>query len=98
MNSLPSPGQDPLAVKLDTSSTLALLESGLNCVRQGRFSESVAHFALPREQLSPNLIHLATVLDACIQDYVDYWQAQHALRHASHDLVEDYPQQQAPVT
>lgn len=98
MDSLPSPGQDPLAVKLDTSSTLALLESGLNCVRQGRFSEAVAHFALAREQLSPNLIHLATVLDACIQDYVDYWQAQQALHQASEHLVGVHTKQQARVT
>ena len=97
MDSLPSPGQDPLAVELDPSTTLSLLESGLNCVRQGRFLEAVAHFALVREQLSPNLMHLATVLDACIQDYVDYRQAQQALRQASEHLVGVHTKQQARV-
>jgi DNA-binding SARP family transcriptional activator len=98
MDSLPSPGQDPLAVELDTSTTLSLLESGLNCVRQGRFSEAVAHFALAREQLSQNMMHLAVVLDAFIQDCVNYWQSQQALQQASECFVKAQAKQQAHAT
>ncbi len=98
MDSLPSPGQDPLAVELDTSTTLSLLESGLNYVRQGRFSEAVAHFALAREQLSQNMMHLAVVLDAFIQDCVNYWQSQQALQQASECFVKAQAKQQAHAT
>lgn len=73
MDSLPSCEQDAIKDRPEASSAIPLLQNGLNCIQQGRYSEGIAFFALAREQLSPNMMHLAVVLDAFFQDYVDYW-------------------------
>jgi hypothetical protein len=98
MESFPSPDQNALKDTPEASSAVALLESGLNCIQQGRYSEGIAFIALARERLSSNMLHLSVVLDACIQDYVEYWQAQQALRQASEYFVEAHAKQQTHVT
>src|SRR5260370_15754437 len=94
MDSLPSSEQDALKDRLEVSSPVALLESGLNCIRQGHYSEGIAFFALARERLSPNLMHLISVLDTCIQDYVGYLQVQQAFQQASERFVQAHAKQQ----
>jgi DNA-binding SARP family transcriptional activator len=97
MDTLFSREQDTQTVEPGAFSAVSLLEQGLNCVQQGRYPEGVAFFALAREQLSPNMIHLTVALDACIQDYVGYCQAQKALQQASERLIEIHAKQQARI-
>ena len=87
MDSLPSDDDSAPQERSEASSAYALLGSGINCIQQGRYSEGMAFFALARERLSPNMIHLSIVLDTFIQDYVDFWQAQQAFQQASERFV-----------
>jgi hypothetical protein len=79
MDTLFSREQDTQKAEPEVSSAVSLLEQGLNCVQQGRYSEGIAFFSLARERLSSQQMYIATVLDAFIQDYMSYWQAQQAL-------------------
>ncbi len=97
MDSLPSSEQEALKDRPEASSAATLLESGLNCIRQGRYSEAMAFFALAHEKLSPNMVDLVAILDAFTHDYVNYWQAQQALQQASERLVEIHTKQQARI-
>jgi DNA-binding SARP family transcriptional activator len=98
MDSLPSSERDALKGRTEASSIIALLESGLNCIRQGHYSEGIAFFALAREQLSAGTMHLTSVIDTFIQDYVDYWQAQQAFQQASKRYVEARAMQHTHAT
>lgn len=69
-------------------SVVSLLESGLNCIRQGRSTEGVIFLALARERLTPDEVQLATVLDTFIQGCGKYWQAQEALHQTSKRFAE----------
>jgi len=66
-----------------TSSFISLLESGLNCIRQENYTEGVIFFAQARQQLLPDQMQLAALLDTLMQDCEKYWQAQQALTQAS---------------
>ena len=59
MNSPLLPERDTLIVASEASSPGCLLESGFLCVRQGRYIEGLAFFALARERLSPDQMSLA---------------------------------------
>jgi len=98
MDTLFSREQDTQKAEPEASSAVSLLEQGLNCVEQGRHSEGIAFFSLARERLSSHQMHIATVLDAFIQDYISYWQAQQALLQASKHLVEVQVKQQTRIT
>ncbi len=98
MDSAPLPEQDTLTVEAEASSAASLLERGLNCVQQGRYAEGIAFFSLARERLSPHQLHIAAVLDAFIQDYISYWQAQQALHQASKSLIEAQANQRTRIT
>ncbi len=98
MDSVPLPEQDTLTVEAEVSSAASLLERGLNCVQQGRCADGIAFFSLARERLSPHQMHIAVVLDAFIQDYISYWQAQQALHQASKRLIEAQAKQQTRIT
>ena len=98
MDSVPLPEQDTLTVEAEASSAASLLERGLNCVQQGRYAEGIAFFSLARERLSPHQLHIAAVLDAFIQDYISYWQAQQALHQASKSLIEAQAKQRTRIT
>ena len=78
-------------------SVVSLLESGLNCIRQGRSTEGVILLALARERLTPDQVQLAAVLDTFIQDYEKYWQAQEVLHQASKRFAEIDGEQQAQI-
>jgi DNA-binding SARP family transcriptional activator len=98
MDSLPSSEQDALKGRPEASSAIALLQSGLSCIQQGRYAEGVAFFAIGRERLTPNQMHIAPALDILIQDYVRYWQAQQAFHSASKRFIEAQAKQQVQVT
>jgi DNA-binding SARP family transcriptional activator len=83
MDSLFSLHQETHIGAPDANSTFSLLERGIACARQGSYAEGVAFFALLREQLSPDLAHLAAALDTIIKSNVNYWQAQQMLNLAS---------------
>src|SRR5437763_3401668 len=88
MDSSRSSIQETLMVAPEASSVLSLLESGIQCARQGSYSEGVAFFALAREQLTPELAHVAGALDAIVKSNVNYWQAQQMLHLASKRFAE----------
>ncbi|MDQ6643620.1 MAG: hypothetical protein M3Y76_04155, partial [Chloroflexota bacterium] len=87
MDSSLLPEQDTLVVAAETSSPDRLLETGFLCVRQGRYVEGVAFFALARERFSPHQAHLTAVLDAFIQSHKTYVQAQEILLQASKNFA-----------
>ena len=95
MGSSLSSRQDELNVESEASSPASLIARGLNSVREGRYAEGVVFFALAREGLSPNQVHLAAVLDTFAQGHLSYWQAQQALHQASKCFVEADAKQQA---
>lgn len=80
--------QESLMVAPEASSVVSLLERGIQCARQGSYAEGVAFFALAREQLTPELAHLAGTLDAIVKSNVNYWQAQQMLHLASKRFAE----------
>ena len=96
--SSPSSEQDALKEGPEASTPISLLKNGLNCIRQGQYSEGIAFFALARERLTPPMLHLTAVLDAFIQDYVGYWQAQQAFQQASERFVTAHAKQQMHAT
>lgn len=98
MDILFSPERDTPSIESGASSAASLLEQGLNCVQQGHYAEGIAFFSLARERLSSNQMHIAPVLDALIQDYVSYWQAQQVLLQASRRLVDAHSKQQTRIT
>jgi DNA-binding SARP family transcriptional activator len=78
----------------DVSSFTSLLERGIECARQGSFTEGVTFFTLAREQLPPDQTHLAAIIDAFIQSNASYWQAQQMLNMASRRFAEAEIEQQ----
>ena len=88
MDSSRSSVEEILMVAPEASSVLSLLESGIQCARQGSYSEGIAFFALAREQLTPELAHFADPLEAIVKSNVSYWQAQQMLHLASKRFAE----------
>src|SRR6266487_1241317 len=97
MNSPLLPERDTLIVASEASSPGCLLESGFLCVRQGRYVEGLAFFALARERLSPAQAHLAAVLDAFIQSHKTYSRAQEELLQASKHFARADAEQQVQI-
>jgi DNA-binding SARP family transcriptional activator len=99
MDSPLSPEQDTLFFSApEASSPGRLLESGFLCIRQGRYAEGVAFFALARERLSPDQARLAAVLDAFIQSHKTYSRAQEELLQASKHFARADAEQQVQIT
>src|SRR6266446_5578381 len=98
MDSPLSPEQDILFVASETSSPERLLETGFLYVRQGRYDEGLAFFALARERLSPHQAHLAVVLDAFTQSHETYSRAQDELLQASRHFARADAEQQVQIT
>jgi len=97
MDSPLSPQRDTLFGAPEVSSPGRLLESGFLCIRQGRYSEGVAFFALARERLSPDQAHLVAVLDAFTQSHKTYSKAQEELLQASRHFARADAEQQVQL-
>ncbi len=80
-----------------TSSVISLLERGLNCFRQERYTEGMALIAQARERLTADQMQLAAMLDTFMQDCEKYWQAQQALYQASKRFAEVDAEQRAQI-
>ena len=80
-----------------TSSVISLLERGLNCIQQESYTEGIIFFAQARQQLIPNQMQLAAMLDTLMQDCEKYWQAQQALNQASKRFAEIDAELQAQI-
>ncbi|GAC1404350.1 MAG: hypothetical protein NVSMB49_22750 [Ktedonobacteraceae bacterium] len=80
-----------------TSSVVSILECGLNCIRQERYSEGITFLARARERLTARQIKLADRIDAFIQDCETYNQAQQALHQASKRFAEFAEQQRTQI-
>ena len=91
------PERIPLTVELEDPSLVSLLERGLQCGRQEHYAEGATFFALARERLSPNQMHIAASLDVLIEISTSYWQAQQALHEASKRFAEADSAQQAQL-
>jgi DNA-binding SARP family transcriptional activator len=80
-----------------TSAVISLLEHGLNCIRQGNYTEGIIFFAQARQQLIPDQMQLAAMLDILMQDCEKYWQAQQVLNQASKHFAEVDAELQAQI-
>jgi hypothetical protein len=80
-----------------TSSVISLLEHGLNCIRQGHYTEGLIFFAQAREQLLPDQMQLAAMLATLMQECEKHWQAQQALHQASKRFAEIDAELQAQI-
>ncbi len=89
--------REAFAGAYETLATEALLERGIDCSRQGHHVQGVIYFACARERLTSDQMHFATELDAIIQTYARYWQAQEALHTASKRFVEADIDRQAQI-
>src|SRR5258708_12011158 len=97
MDSSLLPEQDTLVGASESFSPSRLLESGFLCIRQGRYAEGVAFFALACERLSPDLAHLAAALDAFTQSHKTYLRAQEELLQASKHFASADAEQQVQL-
>ncbi len=97
MDSSLLPEQDTLVGASESFSPSRLLESGFLCIRQGRYAEGVAFFALACERLSPDLAHLAAALDAFTQSHKTYLRAQEELLQASKHFARADAEQQVQL-
>jgi DNA-binding SARP family transcriptional activator len=91
------PERDTLIVASETSSSDRLLESGLLCVRQGRYIEGLAFFALARERLSPERVSLAEALDTLAQSHTSYLRTQEELHQACKRFAKADAEQQEQI-
>jgi DNA-binding SARP family transcriptional activator len=80
--------QEALMVAPEKFSLAFLLERGIDCTRQGCYVEGAFFFALARERLTADQLHLAIVLDAFLQSHASYLEAQQALHLATKRFVE----------
>src|SRR5438132_4256578 len=97
MDSPFSPEQDGFVVASEIYPADRLLEFGFLCIRQGRYAEGLAFFALARERLSPDQAHLAAVLDVFIQSNKTYSRAQEELLQASKHFARADAEQQVQI-
>jgi DNA-binding SARP family transcriptional activator len=97
MESSLSSNQGIPAVASEASSPAALLERGIQCIREGCFIEGVTYLALAREKLSADQMYFAAALDAFIQSHTSYRQAQQTLFMASKRFVETETEQQTQL-
>ena len=92
-----SSNQGTLTAASETPSFPSLIERGIYCTRQGYYADAVTFFALAREQLTPDQIHFAAVLDALIQSHVRYMQAHDALLQAERNFAKADVERQTPL-
>lgn len=88
MDSSLSLNQGTLIVAFEASSLAFLLERGIDYTRQGSYLEGAAFFTLAREQLTPDQMHFAELIDALLQSQASYWLAQQSLQLANKHVVE----------
>lgn len=98
MRSSLSPEQDNFDIASEISSAECLLESGLLCMRQRRYVEGLAFFALARERLSPDQAQLINNLDALVQSHASYERTQEELLQASRLFAKADAEQQTKIT
>ena len=71
-----------------------LFKHGIQCFQEGNYAEGLAIFALARENLIPNHMHLNTALDELIQSYMKYSHAQEdLLKYCKHFAQADAEKQ-----
>ncbi len=89
-----SSNQGTLTVASEAPSLTFLIERGIYCTRQGYYANALTFFALAREQLTPDQIHFAVILDALIQSSASYMQAHDALLQAERNFAKADVEQQ----
>jgi DNA-binding SARP family transcriptional activator len=97
MDSLVYLKQNSPTTEADAFSTVSLLESGLNCIQQGRSTEGTAFLALARERLLPDQVQLFAVIESLNRATATHMHAQQALHEASKRFVESSSEQQAQM-
>jgi DNA-binding SARP family transcriptional activator len=69
MDSEISSEQKTISIASEAATLAQLLESGLQCVREGRYNEGEAFLTRARQQLTPDQNHMALVLDMFLQSF-----------------------------
>src|SRR5579859_2446780 len=82
------PTQAFLPAMSDASSPTMLIECGLQCARQGNWSDAGYFFQLAHERLLLMEQQFVPELDQCIQVYMSYVQAQQDLHRASKQFAQ----------
>jgi DNA-binding SARP family transcriptional activator len=90
--------QITLTCDAEAGPLLALLERGIQYIRQGQYAEGIAFITFVRERLSPDQVYFAARLDALIQSHEGYLQAVQTLQLASKGFVKAEGEQEAQVT
>ncbi len=89
-------GEHPMPASVAGTSSLAFfLERGFDYVQRGYYVEGAAFLVLAREQLSPDQLELADILDTFIHKHTDYQRAQRALQEVTALFAEAYAELQA---
>ena len=94
MDSSLSSNRETFMVESRIFSPISLLEQGLDYFRQGRHVEGVSIWAIAREELPPEKMHLAAMIDAFLESYAHYREAEEALHQAGRYFVEAENKQQ----
>lgn len=94
MDSPLSSNRETFMVESRISSPISLLEQGLDYFRQGRHVEGISLCVIAREGLPPEKMQLAAVIDALLESYAHYRQAEQAFHQASRYFVEAENEQQ----
>ncbi len=88
MDSLHSPDQETLRPVSQTYSLIFMLERGLDCTRQGSYIEGAAFLSLAHDQLPPDQLDLALMIETFLQSQANFSQAQQSLFLASKRFTE----------
>jgi DNA-binding SARP family transcriptional activator len=94
MDSSLSSNQETFTLESGISSSLALLEQGLHRLRQGRYVEGITLCEVAREGLLPEQIDLTRGVDAFLESYRRYKQAEKTLHESSRHFIEAEKEQQ----
>lgn len=84
------------SVASEAATLVDLLDSGLQCVRQGRYVEGATFLTHARQQLTPSQRHIALMLDVFIQSYELFNRSQELLLLTSKELVRPDVEQSVP--
>jgi DNA-binding SARP family transcriptional activator len=97
MESRYSPGRDFTPLAPNEVTHRPLLRQGLDSILQGNFDEGISLLAQARTQLTPEHMHLASILDKIAEGYTAYCQLHEALLQAEGNVAKADSEQQTEL-
>src|SRR2546422_9315076 len=97
MESRYSPRRDFTTLAPNEVTHRPLLRQGLESIRRGNFDEGISFLVLARAQLTPEHMHLASILDEIAEGYTAYCQLHEALLQAERNFAKADSEQQTPI-